>query len=142
MSNETDIREVLNRYAIACDKRDWNLFEDVFIPDVAFSYGGSSSVNGRDKLTKMIRNSLGGCGPTQHLLGNFSIAVNGDSATCHCYVRAFHVGQGSMQGQIYEALGEYHDHLVKHAGVWKISERKFLFITELGSRSVLRPAGT
>jgi len=139
MNDYEQIRNVLNNYARACDMRDWKLFEDVFIPEVIFNYGGEYSASGRDKLVKMIRHSLGGCGPTQHLLGNFSIRVNDDSASCHCYVRAFHVGLGQRKGEIYEALGEYRDTLVKKEGVWKISERKFLFISELGSRSVLSP---
>lgn len=131
------IREVLNDYARGCDQRDWALFEKVFTADVVFNYGGEYSAQGCNKLVKLIRNSLDGCGPTQHLLGNFSIAVNGDTATCGCYVRAFHVGLGVKQGQVYEALGEYRDTLVKKEGVWRICERKFMFISELGSRNVL-----
>lgn len=141
MQNEYEqIRGVLNNYARACDQRDWPLFTEVFTADVTFHYGGEYSAVGSDKLMKMIRHSLGGCGPTQHLLGNFSIVINGDQATCSCYVRAFHVGLGDRQGEVYEALGEYQDKLVKKTGVWKISERKFRFIYELGSREVLRPA--
>lgn len=140
MNDEEKIRDVLNNYARGCDQRDWLLFEEVFIPDVVFNYGGEYSATGRDKLVKLIKNSLGGCGPTQHLLGNFSITVNGDTATCSCYVRAFHVGLGDRKGQVYEALGEYRDVLLKAEGQWRICNRKMLITYELGSRDVLRPA--
>lgn len=140
MNHNETIREVLNKYARACDRRDWPLFEDVFTADVLFNYGGEYEATGRDKLVKLIKNSLGGCGPTQHLLGNFTIAVNGETATCSCYVRAFHVGRGDKRGQLYEVWGEYKDALVLDGGTWKISERQFLITYELGGRDVLRPA--
>jgi 3-phenylpropionate/cinnamic acid dioxygenase small subunit len=133
------IRQVLNNYARACDQRDWRLFDQVFIEDVEFNYGGEYSAKGRDKLVKLIRNSLGGCGPTQHLLGNFSIVVDGDKATCSCYVRAFHVGLGAKKNQQYEVWGEYKDVLQKTDGAWKICNRKMLITYELGSRDVLAP---
>lgn len=140
MNDYEKIREVLNNYARACDSRDWPLFEKVFIPEVEFNYGGEYGASGREKLVKMIKNSLGGCGPTQHLLGNFSITVTGDRATCTCYVRAFHAGLGEHKGQIYEALGEYRDELTNSDGQWKIGKRKFWFVYELGPRALLRPA--
>jgi len=133
------IREILNNYARACDTRNWALFDEVFTEDVAFNYGGEYEAQGRHKLVKLIKNSLGGCGPTQHLLGNFSIIVNGETANCSCYVRAFHVGRGDKRGQLYEVWGEYRDRLVLSGGDWKISERKFLITYELGARDVLRP---
>ena len=133
------IREVLNNYARGCDERNWALFERVFVEDVAFNYGGEYDATGRHKLVKLIQNSLGGCGPTQHLLGNFSIEVNGDSANCHCYVRAFHVGRGSKRGQLYEVWGEYRDRLQYREGAWKIVERYFAITSEHGSRDVLAP---
>ena len=137
MSHEA-IREVLNNYARACDSRDWALFDKVFTHDVDFNYGGEYSAKGRDKLVKLIKNSLGGCGPTQHLLGNFSITISGDTASCYCYVRAFHVGRGDKKGQLYEVWGAYEDKLVKE-DEWKICDRKMLITYEHGSRSVLAP---
>lgn len=132
------IRQVLNNYARACDRRDWALFDKIFTDDVTFNYGGEYSAKGRDKLVKLIKNSLAGCGPTQHLLGNFTINVDGNQATCYCYVRAFHVGLAAQQGQHYEVWGAYEDKLVKDSE-WKISERKMYITYELGSRKVLGP---
>ena len=37
--DRTAIIAVLNRYADACDTRDWALFERVFTPDVTSDYG-------------------------------------------------------------------------------------------------------
>ena len=139
LQDKEEIREVLNNYARGCDSRDWALFEHVFVEDVAFNYGNEYQATGRHKLVKLIQNSLTGCGPTQHLLGNFSIQVNGDSAQCRCYVRAFHVGRGERRGQLYEVWGEYRDGLQRRDGVWKIVERYFAITYEHGSRDVLQP---
>jgi 3-phenylpropionate/cinnamic acid dioxygenase small subunit len=133
-----NIRQLLNNYARGCDSRNWALFDDVFTTDVAFNYGGEYSAKGRDKLVKLIKNSLGGCGPTQHLLGNFSITVSGDEATCFCYVRAFHVGRGAMREQHYEVWGAYEDKVIRDEQ-WRIYERKMLITYESGSREVLAP---
>jgi len=145
LSDQESIRQVLNNYAYGCDTRTWKLFDEVFTPTVEFNYGGEYSAQGRDKLVKLIRNSLGGCGPTQHLLGNFSINVTGDTASCFCYIRAFHVGLGAKKGQLYEVWGAYKDKLILTTETssypqWKICERKMLITYELGSRDVLGPA--
>lgn len=139
ISDYEQIRQVLNNYARGCDKRDWTLFDKIFTADVVFNYGGEYSAKGRDKLVKLIRNSLGGCGPTQHLLGNFAITVSGDTASCSCYVRAFHVGMGAKKGQLYEVWGAYEDNLLRSDGAWKISDRKMLITYEHGKRDVLGP---
>jgi len=39
-----------------------------------------------------VQSHLGGCGPTQHLLGNYDIDVDGDRASSSCRLRAYHCG--------------------------------------------------
>jgi len=97
--NSTDL--LIHRYAIegaliayarACDERNWTAFDNIFHTDVTSNYGGEFKLEGRSTVVEMIRSMLGGCGPTQHLLGNFEIAVKEDSACSSCYVRAVHAG--------------------------------------------------
>jgi hypothetical protein len=61
--------DVLNRYGEAADRRDWPLYDQVFTSDATADYG-MSKLTGRQAIVNLIRKSLGGCGPTQHLLGN------------------------------------------------------------------------
>jgi 3-phenylpropionate/cinnamic acid dioxygenase small subunit len=135
--DERAVEQILVRYALACDTRNWPLLDEVFLPDVIANYGGEYRLAGRGKVVGMIRSLLGGCGPTQHLLGNFRITVEGNSATCACYVRAAHAGRGEQASETYEVWAEYRDTLVRTAAGWRISERQMAVFHESGSRSIL-----
>ena len=137
VADERAVEQILIRYALACDTRNWSLLDEVFLPDVVANYGGEYRLAGRDKVVGMIKSLLGGCGPTQHLLGNFRVTIEDDVATCACYVRAAHAGRGEHASQTYEVWAEYRDALVRTADGWRISERKMAVFHESGSRSIL-----
>ena len=130
---------VLNKYAQMCDRRDWALGDEVFAADVQGNYGGAFQIKSRDKLVLLIRSMLGGCGPTQHLLGNYFITVNGSTASSRCYVRAAHAGTGDLKHSLYEVWGEYKDKLALMDGAWKITYRELWIYHEIGSRDLLKP---
>ena len=140
ITHRIHIQDVLNRYARACDSRDWSLLDEVFAEGVSVDYGGVYKLDGRDKVVELIRSMLGGCGPTQHLLGNFDIAVHGDDACSACYVRAVHAGTGDQSDVFYEVWAEYRDALKRTASGWRIVERNMVIHKEVGSRDILRPA--
>ena len=133
------IAAVLVTYARACDERRWDLLEEVFTENVIFE-AGDLRTEGRQARVDSIRSHLGGCGPTQHLLGNFAIAVDGDDATCTTLVRAFHLGAGPQQHLSYELFGAYDDRLRRYPEGWRIWNRRMEVRFELGTRDVLRPA--
>ncbi len=119
--DRTEITDVLNRYALACDSRDWVFFEQIFTSDVKSDYGEDFVFSNRENLVNMIRSMLGGCGPTQHLLGNYRINVFGDTADSVCSVRAFHAGIGPAEGLTFEMWGEYQDKLARTRDGWPLS---------------------
>lgn len=133
------IEELLIRYAEACDTRNWELLDAVFHEDVIAQYGAEYHLHGRSQVVLMIRSMLGGCGPTQHLLGNFRITVHGRHADSRCYVRAAHAGRGVHAGQHYEVWAEYIDHLVREDRAWRITRREMRVTHETGTREVLGP---
>ena len=137
--DRTAIIAVLDRYADACDRRDWGLFERVFTPDVTGDYGPGYQRADRAAIVASIQSNLGGCGPTQHLLGNYAVAVDGDRATSSCRVRAYHCGTGNEAGLFYECFGRYEDELVRTADGWRITHRRMRVDIELGTRAVLKP---
>lgn len=136
---ERAIENVLNRYARACDERDWKALANVFATDVSVDYGGEFKLDGREAVVGMVRSMLGGCGPTQHLLGNFTITHRDDEASCKCYVRAAHAGTGAANGLFYEVWAEYHDELRRTEAGWSITRRKMIVHQEVGTREVLQP---
>ena len=138
-SDYQQILATLNRYARGCDRRDWSVFEQVFTEQVQASYGGFG-FNDRQSVIDIIKNSLGGCGPTPHLLGNDDIQLNGDCSESQCYVRASHCGLDEHLGEFYEVWGQYNDRLQKIDGHWLITHRVFAIHHEIGSRKLLKPA--
>ncbi len=139
LEDKCRIQEVLYAYAAACDYRDWKLLKEVFARDVNVNYGNEYKLNGLDDVSAMIRSMLGGCGPTQHLMGNFRISLQGDSADCACYVQAVHAGKDENKEKTYEVWAEYRDKLERKSSGWKIVERYMHIIKELGTREVLGP---
>ena len=133
-----EVFEVLNRYGEAADRRDWSLYDQVFTADASADYG-LMNLTGRDSIIALIRNSLGGCGPTQHLLGNHTGELDGDEARASCKVRAFHQGAGDRSADTYEVLGTYYHDLVRTAEGWRTRHLRMDVALELGTRSVLRP---
>jgi 3-phenylpropionate/cinnamic acid dioxygenase small subunit len=134
------IRAVTALYAEACDHRNWALFEQVFDPELKGSYGGQFQIKNRDKLVNLIKSMLGGCGASQHLLGNYKIVIDGNNASSVCVVRAAHSGKGDKKELFYEVWGEYRDRLECKSGEWRIVHRELVIHNEIGTQSVLSPA--
>ena len=139
VANDADHRNivrVLDRYAEALDSRRWELLSEVFVPELEFDFGEWTAAS-REEAVAAIRTYLDGCGPTQHLLGNYRIDINGDAARSRVYVRAFHVGIGAARGKTYEMGGEYRDELRRTSEGWRSYRREGVVFWELGSRDVL-----
>jgi hypothetical protein len=128
--------DTVNRYATALDSRDWALLDEVFTPDAEADFG-AGWLSGREALRGLVRRMLGGSGPSQHLLGNHRVEIDGDVARCACLVRAFSAGAGGATGRCYELLGEYRDDLVRTSGGWRIARRRMTIHHEIGTRDVL-----
>ncbi len=134
MSDRDAILERLADVAAALDDRDWVALRAAFTPDAR----GYSAV-GRAAIVERVRAHLGGCGPSQHLLGNTRVTVDGDTARSLTYARVHHVGVGPAEGAFYECLGQYTDTWARTPEGWRLTSRRFAVSIELGDRSVLRP---
>jgi hypothetical protein len=136
MTTDRDqIVDILAQVAAALDARDWGTVRGLFTPDTN-AYG----VHGHDALIAQLQAHLGGVGPTQHLLGNHRVKVDGDTAHSLTYGRVHHVGAGPMDGSSYECMGEYDDHWVRTDAGWRIGRRWFEIRISIGDFAVLRPA--
>ena len=131
--------ETLDRYAVALDTRDWSLLDRVFTPDATGDFAAVRCAS-REEIRKLIQRMLGGCGPTQHMLGVYRIEISGDEATSTCAIRAHHVGRGAEAQLEFECFGEYRDRLVRTPEGWRIRERAMRVTHETGTRAILKPA--
>ena len=84
------IKGKLILYAIALDDRSWNLLDDIFHEDAVATYGNKDidfviESKSRADILRMCKDSLGGCGTTQHFHGQpldfFSKSSNFHSIT-------------------------------------------------------------
>ena len=133
------IINLLNSYATCLDARDWSGLNDVFHSRAKGVYG--VELNGRDQIVGAIRSFLGGCGPSQQLLGNYQISIDGDSALSSTQARVIHVGSGERADLTpYEAIGVYRDRHLRTADGWRIIERHFDVHIAIGDINILQPA--
>ena len=128
------VMDVVVRCAAAFDRREWGALEEVFTPDTV-AYG----VEGREAVVGFVRSFLGGCGPSQHLLGNHHVVLDGEKAKSVCKARVMHIGAGARSHLTYECFGNYWDDLVLTESGWRIAGRTFEVTISLGDTSVLQP---
>lgn len=68
----------------------------------------------------VVRGFLEQCGPTQHLLSNLRIAVDGGETRVNSDMQAVHAGRGAHAGQTPTVWGEYGDRLILGPEGWRI----------------------
>ncbi|GAB3322718.1 nuclear transport factor 2 family protein [Haliea atlantica] len=135
---EREIYRAVVRFARAMDERDWDALRELTTADVTADMG-TGPLQGVEAIIRVIRSYLDDCGPTQHLLGNVLIDVEGDTARSRCYVSDMHLGQGGAEGKTFSTLGDYHDQWRREDGVWRMSHRTKLNRAHIGSFEVLGP---
>ena len=69
---------------------------------------------------------------SQHMVATHQVAVDGDRATCRCYLHAQHVRDvDGVEAQLVVG-GRYDDELVRTAGGWRIARRSLTVIWTAG----------
>ncbi|MGW0176771.1 nuclear transport factor 2 family protein [Rhodococcus sp. NPDC003322] len=140
--DQADVTIVANRYAYALDDRNWPLLDEFFAGDAVAHYGDRSDppIVGRAAIVRLIRSNLDGCGPTQHLMGNLCVTIDGDTAQTVCKARVCHFGAGERAGLVpYECFGVYRLDFRRTTAGWRVSELVLEVHHEIGDRTVLGP---
>ena len=132
---ERAIYRQLVRFARAMDARDWDAIAAVTLPEATADFG-TGEIVGSDAIIKLMRSYLDHCGPTQHLLGNVLINVEGDRASSEAYVADLHLGKGEDEQLQFRTLGNYSDSWVQRDGTWYLLRRRKDNRATLGSFKV------
>lgn len=135
---EREIYRTLVAIARAMDQRDWAAIEHLAAEDMNSDLGLGEQA-GREAFIACMRSFLDACGPTQHLLGNVLIEIDGDTATSEAYVSDMHVGAGDKSDSTFRTLGDYHDKWRKVDGSWHLVHRTKINHAHVGSFAVLGP---
>ena len=81
LSDHHDIRELIVAYSSAIDTRDFDALDAVFTPDAAIDYRAMGGVAGRyPEVKAWLRTVLPQFPQYQHMVGNLSIRLDGDTA--------------------------------------------------------------
>lgn len=132
---EREIFRSLTRIARAMDARDWDGLT-AELADDATAELGTGPLDSPAAIIALIRRYLDVCGPTQHLLGNLLVEVDGDTASSRCYVSDLHLGPAGQHDVTFATLGDYHDRWERRDGAWKLVHRTKLNRAHIGSFAV------
>lgn len=121
--DERDITRLCHRYATALDSRDWSLLRTCFLESAVAVYEGIGECAGYDAIEALCRSALEPLTRTQHLIGNVDVVVDGQEASCQCYLQAQHVKEGTAGGDLFVLAGRYTDAVVRTDDGWRIARR-------------------
>ena len=123
LEDREEIRLLLLDYGRHLDSRDMKSYAGLFATDGEW-VGGFGTVKGRDNIQAFMEKNMG-TGPNRagnyHLLSNFVITVQGDTATAWSRW-AFIVPEASGGARVAQA-GRYDDTLVREGGRWRFKKR-------------------
>lgn len=136
LSDHRAIVEVTVAYTYALDTKDWDALDEVFVPDATAFL--TEPLEGRDAIKARVRRALEPMDTSQHMISNHQIVVDGDRATCRCYLQAQHVRQAAHGSPNFVVAGRYDDRLVRTPSGWRIVRRELSIMWTDGNPAVAR----
>jgi 3-phenylpropionate/cinnamic acid dioxygenase small subunit len=143
--DESDLRDLIHRYAFGLDNQDWAMWRAVFTDDVVMDMSDYQPeppprLVPADKVVRSTEIMFAGFDRTQHLIGSHRFEIVGDTAVITAHMRAEHwltTGQG---GDRYTMYGTYTDECVRTDDGWKLAKVTLALIREEGNRHLMRVA--
>lgn len=136
LTDRAAIVDLTHKYCWALDTKDWAVLDTVFTADANADL--TTDLTGREQIVQRIQNALVHMDDTQHLVANHQIVLNGDSATCRCYLQAQHVRQAAHGKPNFMIAGRYEDQLQRTADGWRIVFRRLVVMWTEGNPAVGR----
>jgi hypothetical protein len=129
LSDRAAIQDLVTRYFLACDRRDWDVVTACFTDDAALDYGVFRG--DRTHVVDCIRRGLTFFLHTMHFGGNILVDLEGPAtARCQSYAVCYHrVASGDGFVDRICAL-HYRDALVRSDDAWRIQRRDVTFVWE------------
>jgi hypothetical protein len=122
-------------YCWALDSRSWEELDTVFTPSATADLGGRCS--GIEAIKDRVSSVLMPLDASQHTVSTHQVRVDGERATCRCYLQAQHVRRASERGSTLMVGGHYRDELVRTGAGWRITERILTVMWTDGNPDVL-----
>jgi hypothetical protein len=123
ISDRLEIQQLLVDYSTAIDQRRFDELDHVFTPDAYIDYRAMGGIDGRypevrDWLARVLPNFPA----YAHMLGNFDIRIDGDTASSRTMCFNPMVLGGEAKQVLFCGLW-YDDEFVRTPGGWRMSRR-------------------
>jgi hypothetical protein len=123
------ISELMQRYGISIDTRDWTALRSCFADEIEidnsgnpFGRGGPPLRMSGDKWLDQIRRIVSKFAVTQHMISPYRIEIEGDRAVCLSYLQARHFPPNCTDPQMVWAIsGYYTNQMARTPDGWKIA---------------------
>ncbi len=143
--DESDLRDLLHRYAFGLDREDWVLWRSVFADEVTmdmrdYSGGPDPRPVESDKIVAGIQTLFAGLDGSQHFMGSHRYEIDGDRATITAHMRAEHWLTNDGGGDKYTMFGTYTDEAIRTDEGWKLTSVRLNLIRQEGNRSLMKRA--
>ena len=137
IGDRLEIEQLIVRYTVAIDNKDWELLDTVFTPDAELDYASSGGADAKGTYATMrawLQNALAMFPMTEHLVGKSLIDFDADGNTAHCNT-LFHNPMGvptDSEGffdvagtgrHIFIVGGRYLDTCVRTPAGWRITKK-------------------
>lgn len=125
ISDRIQIDDLLTRYTVAIDTKDWELLDTCFLPDAQVDYTTSGGIKGvYPEVREWLGKALAAFPITQHFISNTVVQLEGDRATSKTYVYNPMCTNKPGGGQHVFNVGAYYiDKLAYTDEGWRIAER-------------------
>lgn len=136
MLDKQEIQETILKYAWGIDSRSWDLFRSIFADELEMDFSSFSGTPAAkmtaEQWVEGCKALLPGFDATQHVLSNFMIDVDGETATAVVYMKAEH-----FIGDDFHTLGGHYTHRLKRHGIgWLIHETTLTVTWQRGNFDV------
>ncbi len=125
ISDRIEIDDLLTRYTVAIDTKDWKLLDTCFLPDAQLDYTQTGGIQGAyPEVREWLEKALAAFPMTVHYISNSTVTLEGDRAKARTYVinpMGFPNPDGSLH--IFTVGGYYVDELTRTADGWRIATR-------------------
>jgi hypothetical protein len=132
------IINVINLYPLAVDTLRWDLFDQIFTPDIQANFGGAAGWADLASLKRDFETIHRPFEATLHVTTNHQVIVNADRANCISYVHGRFIRQVPVGGSMFESAGWYDDLLIRTDKGWRIKTRSCRSVWSGGNPVVLQ----
>ena len=135
LEDRAEIIDLTHRYCWALDAREFDLLDSVFAEDAEAELL-APVLAGREAIVGRVSGAVSRFDATWHAVSNHQIALDGDTATCRCYLMAQHVKQVDGEARNFVIAGRYEDRLRRDPQGWRIVFRRLVRVWTEGDPGV------